>query len=155
MFLLQLDGFAKKVDAEQGRLAAVPGEAHDFPWGGLNMLDDIAFQRFVVQSKISSLGIELLLFEVIAVVTVEVTDRTDCLHHDLKFTRRSFQRDYLRPWGTLLKKVTDVTTCWFGVDVAVKLLSSIISFIVGWGTQSKFLSFHSQKKPPDGGFFDT
>src|SRR5262245_36488895 len=112
MFLLQLDGFAKKVDAEQGRLAAVPGEAHDFPWGGLNMLDDIAFQRFVVQTKISSLGIELLLFEVIAVMTVEVTDRTDCLHHNLKFTRRSFQRDVSYRLKALYSKNVSMSSPW-------------------------------------------
>src|SRR5262249_14380331 len=92
MFLLQFDSFAKKVDAEQRRLAAVPGEAHDFLGRGLNMLNNITLQCLVVQTKIGSLGIEFFLFEVIAVMTVEVADRTDCLHHDLKFTRRSFQR---------------------------------------------------------------
>src|SRR5262249_43264845 len=93
MFLLQLGGFAKKFDAEQSRFAAVPGEAHDLLGRRLNMLDNITLQCLVVQTEIGSLGIELLLFEVIAVVAVEVTDRTDRLYHDLKFARRSFQRD--------------------------------------------------------------
>src|SRR5262249_43253314 len=72
MFLLQFDSFAKKVDAEQRRLAAVPGEAHDFLGRGLNMLNNITLQCLVVQTKIGSLGIEFFLFEVIAVMTVEV-----------------------------------------------------------------------------------
>src|SRR5262245_52590518 len=92
MFLLQFHSFAKKVDAEQGRLAPMPGEADDILRRGLNMLDNITLQCLVVQTEISSLGIEFFLFEVIAVMTVEVADRTDRLYHDLKFARCSFQR---------------------------------------------------------------
>src|SRR5262245_30329583 len=93
MFFLQRNGFAEKFDSEQRRLASMPGKTDDLLRRCLNMLDNVALQSFVAQTKIGSLGIELLLFEVIAVMTVEVTDRTDCLHHDLKFTRRSFQPD--------------------------------------------------------------
>src|SRR5215475_3496391 len=92
MFFLQRNGFAEKFDSEQRRLASMPGKTDDLLRRCLNMLDNVALQSFVAQTKIGSLGIELLLFEVIAVMTVEVADRTDCLHHDLKFARRSFQR---------------------------------------------------------------
>src|SRR5262249_60180789 len=77
MFLLQFHSFAKKVDAEQGRLASMPGEADDLLRRCLNMLDNITLQCLVVQTKIGSLGIEFFLFEVIAVMTVEVADRQD------------------------------------------------------------------------------
>jgi hypothetical protein len=55
------------------------------------MLLDILFEGFVVEAEVGAFGIELLFFQVITVVTVEVADRPDGLDHDLKFARRGFQ----------------------------------------------------------------
>jgi hypothetical protein len=55
------------------------------------MLLDILFESFVVEAEVGAFGIELLFFQVVAIMTVEVTDRPDGLDHDLKFTGRGFQ----------------------------------------------------------------
>ncbi len=60
VFFLQFDGFAEEIDAKQRRLAAVPREADDFSGRRLDMLDDVAFESFVVQAKVAALGIEIL-----------------------------------------------------------------------------------------------
>jgi hypothetical protein len=74
----------------------MPGETDGFLGRCLDVLDDVALQGFVVEAKIGSLGIKLFLLEVIAVMTVEVTDCPYGLYHDLKFARCSFQRPYLQ-----------------------------------------------------------
>src|SRR5207245_10690157 len=54
MLCLHLTRPAEKIDAEQGRLAAVPGKAHDLFRSRLDVLDDVALQRFVAQPDIRS-----------------------------------------------------------------------------------------------------
>src|SRR5206468_10852238 len=90
---------AEKIDAEQGRLAAMPGEAHDLFRSRLDVLDDVALQRFVAQPEIRAFRVELFFLEVVAVVAVQIADCSDRFYHDLKFTSRSFQRDHLRAQG--------------------------------------------------------
>jgi hypothetical protein len=60
------------------------------------MLLDVAIESFIVEAKVGAPGVEILFIEIIAVVTVEVADRPDGLHHDLKFTRGGFQNNDLR-----------------------------------------------------------
>src|SRR5512145_2243212 len=72
MFFLQVDGLAEKIDAQQGRFAAVPGEADDFPGCRLNMLDDIALESFVIQAEVRPLRIKILFVQIVAIVTIEV-----------------------------------------------------------------------------------
>src|SRR5439155_11610112 len=123
ILLLQRYRLAKKIDAEQRRFAAVPGKTHDLPGRRLDMLLDIALQRFIVEAKIRPVGIKFFLLQIVAVVTIEVTYRPDGFYHDLKFTRRGFQKSYPRlptrrrlvlgapaDSRTLLKKAVDVTT---------------------------------------------
>jgi MAPEG family len=96
------------------------------------MLLDILFEGFVVEAEVGAFGIELLFFQVIAIVTVKIADRPDGLDHDLKFTRRGFQlRASSRFSGTggcpdgraachsatLLKKVSEVITRRTGVTI--------------------------------------
>ena len=99
MLFLQLNRPAEKIDAEQGRLAAVPGEAHDLFRSRLDVLDDVALQRFVAQPEIRAFRVELFFLEVVAVVAVQIADCSDRFYHDLEFTSRSFQRDHLRAQG--------------------------------------------------------
>src|SRR3990172_4980047 len=96
VFFLKVDGLAEEFNAEQRRLAAVPGKADDLLRRCLNMLGDVALEGFLAQAKVRAFGVEVFFFEVIAVVAVEVADRPDRFHHDLKFTRGSFQTGYLR-----------------------------------------------------------
>jgi hypothetical protein len=70
VLFLQLHGFAEKIDAQQCRLAAMPGEADELFGGRLNMLDDVAFESFITKAEVGSFGIKLLFFEVIAIMAV-------------------------------------------------------------------------------------
>src|SRR6185503_20274599 len=56
------------------------------------MLNDVAFEGVIVEPKICALGIKIFLFQIIAVVTIEVANRPDRLDHDLKLTCRSLQQ---------------------------------------------------------------
>src|SRR5215471_12170248 len=70
----------------------MPGEAHGFLGRCLNVLGDVALQGFVIQAKICAFGIEVFFLQVITVVAIEITDRSDRLDHNLKFTGCSFQK---------------------------------------------------------------
>ncbi len=93
MFFLQLHRLAEKLDAEQGRFAAVPGEADDFPGRRLNVLEDVALESFIVQAEVRALWVKVLFVQIIAIVTIEVANRPDRLDHDLKLTRRGFHAE--------------------------------------------------------------
>src|SRR6202008_1532183 len=84
--------FAKKIDAEQRRFAAMPGEAHDFLGRCLNVLNNVALEGLVIQAKVCAFGVEIFFLQVIAVVTIEIANRSDRLDHNLKFTSCSFQK---------------------------------------------------------------
>src|ERR1043166_7228505 len=101
MFLLQFDGLAKKIDAEQRRLAAMPGETDDLLRRRLYVLNNITFEGFVIEAEIRSFGIKILFLEVVTVMTIEIAYRSDCLNHDLKFTRCGFQEKSPPKWGRL------------------------------------------------------
>src|SRR5690242_8654575 len=70
----------------------MPREADDVLRRGLDMLNDVEFESLVIETKICALWIKIFLFQIIAVVTIEVANRPDGLDHDLKLTCRSFQR---------------------------------------------------------------
>ena len=57
---------------------------------------DVALESLVVEAKIRPFGIKIFLLQIVAVVTIEVANRPDGLHHDLKFTRRGFQAIFLQ-----------------------------------------------------------
>jgi hypothetical protein len=73
----------------------------------LDMLNDVAFEGLVVETKICALWIKIFLFQIIAVVTIEIANRPDRLDHDLKLTCRSLQRatsSYINSLGLYSKK---------------------------------------------------
>src|SRR5581483_3555527 len=144
MFFLKLDGLAEKVHAKQGRLAAVPGKAHDLARRRLDVLLDVLFERLVVEAEIGALRIEIFFLQVVAIVAVEVADRPDRLHHDLKFAGRGFQAIFLRAGilrplaKTLLKKAADAIPRAAAPAASVELKNRRLSPNVGSKEAARF-----------------
>ena len=88
MLFLQRNDFLKIIEAERGRLAAVPGDIDHRPRRGFDLLDDVALEHLVAHPEGVAFGIEKFFFEVIAVAAIEVADRPDRLRHYLKFAQR-------------------------------------------------------------------
>src|SRR5215471_8616798 len=79
VFLLQLNSFFEEANAQQGRLAALPGEI-DLRYGlPPDVLPDIFLQHRIAHPPFAFFGIEFLLFQVKAVFAIEVADGADGL----------------------------------------------------------------------------
>ncbi|MNP27596.1 hypothetical protein D3C76_1205160 [compost metagenome] len=87
---LVVQGPLEKVQAEQGRLAALPGEL-DF---GAGLRRDVALhvvaQHLVVHAEALAGRELLLLLQVEAVAAIEVADRPDRLGHEVQALGRGF-----------------------------------------------------------------
>ncbi len=80
---LEGDGLAEEFDAEQGGLAALPCEADVGRGLGLDVLADVVFEQLGGHAPFA-FGVEGFLFEVEAVLAVEVADGPDGLGHDVE-----------------------------------------------------------------------
>ncbi len=81
---LQLDDFLKKLKSHQRRLPALPGERHHWSGLGLDVLLDVGFQQLLGHAETGLARVQALLFEVIAVLAVEIADGTDRFRHNMK-----------------------------------------------------------------------
>ena len=77
IFVLNINDIPEIVQTEQSRFAAVPGKPYFIFGAGVDMLADIFFEDIFLHAERRGTRIEILLFQVIAVVAVEVADRAD------------------------------------------------------------------------------
>jgi len=85
MSALQRYNFTKVAQAQNGRFSTMPRKPDHVFWGSVNMLNNIFLQNFIGHSKQFALWIELFLVQIVAVVTVQVTDGSDRFSKNLKF----------------------------------------------------------------------
>ena len=78
--LLQCYGLLVEVDACQEGLSSVPAEGDGGYLYGLDVLADVAFEQFVAHLGLMA-SVEVGLAQVVAVVAVEVTERSHGLYH--------------------------------------------------------------------------
>jgi len=86
MFVLKGNDLAKVVKTQEGRLPSVPGKVDRWSGRGLDVLDDIPFQDILGHAELLTFWVEMLFFQVIAVVTAQVADGPNGLGENLKFT---------------------------------------------------------------------
>lgn len=82
-FPLQVHDLTEKVQAQQGRLTALPGEDHLLAVLALEVLPDEGLKHLIGDAPMSGLPEQFLLREVIAVGAVEIAERPGRLHHDM------------------------------------------------------------------------
>jgi len=88
MLSLQRHNPAKVVQAQNGRLPAVPRKPDHCFRGSVDMLDDIVLQGFVGHLKRLALWIEVFLLQVVAVVAIQVAEGANWFNENLEFTGR-------------------------------------------------------------------
>jgi hypothetical protein len=74
MLALQFNDLMKVLQTQQGGFPAVPGKTDHWIRGGLNVLNDVLFQDIIRHAKGLLIRVEALFFQVVTVVTIEVTD---------------------------------------------------------------------------------
>src|SRR6185312_4046074 len=84
VFLLELEGAAEEVDAQERGFATLPGEGDSRGGLGLDVLADVGFQHLGRHGPVALAGVEVFLFEIEAIGTVEVTDWPGGLGHDME-----------------------------------------------------------------------
>jgi hypothetical protein len=77
---------AKVIDAQKGRLPTMPGKVDRWSGRGLDVLDDVPFQDILGHAELLTFWVEMLFFQVIAVVTAQVADGPNGLGENLKFS---------------------------------------------------------------------
>jgi hypothetical protein len=93
--LFQFNNLAEEIDAQQSWLSALPGEANHGRLLRLNVLADVALQEVIRHGPRRRGVIEIFLFQVEAILTIQIADRSHGLCHDVKpgqayrFSRRS------------------------------------------------------------------
>jgi len=85
MLALKGHDLAKVIKTQKGRLPAVPGKVDRWSGRGLDVLDDVSFQDILGHAKRLTFWVEMLFFQVIAVVTAQVADGPNGLGENLKF----------------------------------------------------------------------
>jgi hypothetical protein len=86
MFVLKGNDLAKVVKTQEGRLPSVPGKVNLLPGRSSDVLDDLPFQDILGHAELLTFWVEMLFFQVIAVVTAQVADEPNGLGENLKFT---------------------------------------------------------------------
>jgi len=86
MLALQLHNFAKVVEPQEGRFPAMPRKVDHGTGGSVNVLDNVLLQNVIGHAKQLALWIEVLFFQIVTIVTVQVTDRATGLGKNLKLT---------------------------------------------------------------------
>jgi hypothetical protein len=77
----------KIIETQEGRLSTVPGKIDRRTGKGFDVLDNIFFQHGIGHAKSLLGGIEVLLLQVVTIVTTQVAEGTNRFGEDLKFTR--------------------------------------------------------------------
>jgi hypothetical protein len=79
----------KIVQPQQARFPTVPGKADGWIGASINVLDNVLFQDVVWHPKRFALWIQVHLFQIVTVVTVQIADRANWFGKDLKLPRSS------------------------------------------------------------------
>jgi hypothetical protein len=83
VFLFQLDYFLKKLQAQQGGLAALPGKDDFAAILSFDVLADVGFQDFVGDTKMAVAAQKIFLVEVVTIGAVEIADGADGFDHSV------------------------------------------------------------------------
>ncbi len=85
MLALQRHNLAKVVQPQDGRLPTMPGKIDHRTRGSVDVLDNVLLQDGVGHAKRLALWIEVFLFQVVTIVTVQVADGANRFGKNLKF----------------------------------------------------------------------
>lgn len=89
VFSLETERFFKKLDSHQGGFAALPGKGDFLALLCGNVIPDVVFQRLVRHAEVAA-GKQFFLGEIVAVIAIEITDRSAWLDHDMETLRVPF-----------------------------------------------------------------
>jgi hypothetical protein len=84
MFSLQLHDLFKVVLPQEQRLPAMPRKGNRLTGGGIYVLDNVLLEEVVGHAERLALGIEVLLFQIVAILTVQIAARAGGLDKHLK-----------------------------------------------------------------------
>ena len=95
ILLLQLHGLFKEVERAQRGLSAMPHKHHPLGGGGADILADIALEGGVAHPGAVFAVVERLLFQIVAIFTMEIALRAGGFGHDIHRRLKGARHPYL------------------------------------------------------------